>query len=497
MVKKIVISYFSSIAATLQASKVQEIILINQTYQLNDIYLGVVQKIFSSINAAFINLGQHGKSGFIHFSDLKTLNRSQKFFCINDLLSINQLLLVQVVKEPTLNKGPRLTSNIHLHGKYIVLMPLCNMVLISNRIYDNNERIHLYSLAILIKPESMGLIVKFCARGVSESLILEDLDLLVRQWSFIQKRFLLNYLPCLLYKDEDLVKKVIRDVYDKAIKKILVDSEDALKLVYYYLKKWSYISPTIKTKIQLYDKNFCVLEKFHVKDTIRQLLNSKVDLLHGGYLFIESYEALTVIDVNSGSFNKLHSSKETVLRINFYAAIEISYQLKARNINGVVLIDFIDMYSQRDQLKLLEHFNKLLIYDDCSPQVVELSELGLLELTRRRKNRSLREIFCYTDQYDIYDDTCSVIDDLPYELFFYISNESWKNYSSLNQSIRSLFFGKQFSLSKLVTNKFMSSGNSLISKYFLSLDKKNEMNFFYPKANYILPLLFYSKFTKF
>nr|YP_010619204.1 Ribonuclease E [Amplisiphonia pacifica]WAX03217.1 Ribonuclease E [Amplisiphonia pacifica] len=495
MVKKIVISYFNSIAATLQTSKVQEIILINKTYQVNDIYLGIVHKIFSSINAAFINLGQDTKSGFIHVSDIKTLRRGQRFFSINDLLSINQLILVQVVKEPTFNKGPRLTSNIHLHGKYVVLLPLCNIVLISNHIYDNNERIHLYSLAVLIKPQLMGLIIKSCAEGVSESLILQDLDLLIQQWFFIQKKVLLSSIPCLIYKDEDLVKKVIRDCYDKSIKKIVVDSIDALKLVYYYLKKWSYISASISTKVQLYNKHLCILDKFYIKDTIKQLLRPKVNLLYGGSIFIEYYEALTVIDVNSGSFNKLYNSKEAILRINFYASIEIAYQLKARNINGVIIIDFIDMYSKRDQLKLLEHFNKLLTYDDCSPKVVQLSELGLLELTRMRRHQSIREIFDFSNLKTLNYSSFFFIEDLYYKLFFNISDEDLKNQFFLNKSIRSLFFSKQFKLCKILKNKLMISYNPLLNKYFSFIDRVNLLYFLYPKANYLLPLFFYYRLT--
>nr|YP_009399435.1 ribonuclease E [Dictyomenia sonderi]ARW69041.1 ribonuclease E [Dictyomenia sonderi] len=495
MVKKIIISYFNSIAATLQKSKVQEVILINNTYQVNDIYLGIVHKIFSSINAAFINLGQDSKSGFIHISDIKTLKKGNKFFSINDLLSINQVVLVQVVKEPTFHKGPRLTSNIHLYGKYVVLLPLCNIVLISNLIYDENERIHLYSLAVLIKPRLMGLIVKSCAQGVCESLILQDLDLLIQQWFFIQKKILVNSVPCLIYKDEDLVKKVVRDSYDKSVKKIVVDSIDALKLVYYYLKKWSYISTSIDTKVQLYDKHLCILDKFYIKHTIKKLLKPKVNLLYGGYIFIENYEALTVIDVNSGSFNKLYNSKETILRINFYAAIEIAYQLKVRNINGVVIIDFIDMYSKRDQLKLLEHFNKLLIHDDCSPQVVQLSELGLLELTRKRKSQSIREIFDFSYLKSFNYSRFFLVDDLYYKLFFNISHEELKNQFFLNKSIRSLFFGKQFKFCKALKNKFIISYNPLLNKYFSLIDRLNLLCFLYPKANYLVPLFFYYRIT--
>nr|YP_009394886.1 ribonuclease E [Polysiphonia stricta]ARW63448.1 ribonuclease E [Polysiphonia stricta] len=497
MVKKIIISYFNSIAAILQGSKVQQIILINKTYQVNDIYIGIVQKVFSSINAAFVNLGQYGKSGFIHISDMKVLKGDNRSCHINDMLSVNQLILVQVVKEPTLNKGPRLTANIHLHGKYVSLIPLCNVLLVSNSIYDNNERTHLYALGILIKPKLMGLLIKSSAQGVADSLILEDLDLLVRQWFFIQKKFLISSSPSILYKDEDLVKKILRDFFDKSVKKIVVDSQYSLKLVYYYLKKWSYVSLGIKAKLQFYDKEACILDKFEIKYSIKKSLIPKVKLSHGGYLFIETYEALTVIDVNSGSFNKLYNSKETILRINFYAAVEIAYQLKIRNINGVIIIDFIDMYSKRDQLKLLEHFNKLLIYDDCIPQIVQLSELGLLELTRKRKSQSLQEIFNISPLVQSQHLNFSLTNYFYYKIFFNVSHEYVKNQYSINKSIRSLFFSKSFNNSKFLQNKFAVYDSSVYSKYFVFLGSKYVSSFLYPKANYILPLVLYARLTKY
>ena len=159
MIKKIIISHFNNVAAILQNNKIQEIILTSKTYQVNDIYIGVVQKIFSSINAAFIKLNPCSKSGFIHISDIKYLKRNQTNQYIADVLSINQIVLVQVIKEPSINKGPRLTANIHLYGKYLVLMPFCNTISISNKIYDENERTYLYALAVLLKPSMMGLFI--------------------------------------------------------------------------------------------------------------------------------------------------------------------------------------------------------------------------------------------------------------------------------------------------------------------------------------------------
>lgn len=494
MVKKIIISYFNNIAVLVQGNRVQQIILTNRMYQLNDIYIGKVHKIFSSINAAFINLGHNRRSGFIHMSDIKNLKRKIQSFHISDILAVNQVLLVQIIKEPTFNKGPRLTANIHLHGKYVVLMPFCSTVLISNLIYDSNERLYLYSLGVLIKPNLMGLLLKSSASGVSESLILRDLGLLLQQWYFLQKQFVVTHAPSLLYKDEDLIQKVIRDVYERNVSKIIVDSRYLLNLIYYYLRKWSYISPSTKTKIYLYSNYDCILDKFYIKSSIKNALRSKVNLLHGGYLFIQNYEALTVIDVNSGSFNKLNSSKDTVMKINLYAAIEISYQLRVRNISGVIIIDFIDMSSQKDKLKLIEHFNRLLIDDDCVPKIIQLSELGLLELTRRRKSQTLKEVFGYPLKKDFNYFNYYYPMSLDSRFFNVMSKSSYdlKTQSSINQDIRYLFFSKRFNLGVHLRNKSSVVSYPLISKYFYFSNTTYVLRFFYPKANYLVPLVLYT-----
>nr|QCI05771.1 ribonuclease E [Dasysiphonia japonica] len=495
MVKKIIISYFNNIAAILQNSRIEEIILVNQNYQVNDIYAGVVQKVFSSINAAFIKLGTYGKSGFIHISDLNALKRDRYANHINDILTINQLVLVQVVKEPSINKGPRLTTNVHLHGKYLILMPFCNTIYISNKIYDDNERMYLYSLAVLVKPDMMGILIKPCAQGINEKAILQDLDLLREQWLFIEKTFILTAYPCLIYKDEDLIKKIIRDFYDDTIKKILIDSENGLKILYYYLNKWNVVSPITDTKLQLYNRSDSILNQFQINKVIQDSLKPKVKLSSGGYIVIENYEALTVIDVNSGSFNKSDNSKEAILKTNFYAAIEIAYQLKIRNINGVIIIDFIDMYSERDQLQLLEHFNRLLQYDNAKPQIVQLSELGFVELTRRRRGQSLQEIFS-----DI-NIKYSKLYSSSYINYSHILNmaSGYSKFTNLkiSKNIRILFFNKSFNKNIILEKKKFDLDNVLYNKYFIFLDQLHPIYLFNPKANYILPILFYLHLVRF
>lgn len=393
MPKKIVISNFKNTAAIVYKNKIQEIFSINSNYQVNDIYLGSINKIFSSINAAFVNLGNINQSGFIHINDLKYLKKNYKLNQIGEIISLNQLLLVQVIKEPTLNKGPRLTTNINLFGRYLVLMPFCNTVNISRKIYDHNERLYLHALAVLLKPSTMGLIVRSSAIGVNEEVLIEDLHLLKKQWSFIQRLAIFNTFPCLLYKDEDLAKKMIRDLYTKKTHAIFTDSSKILNRVRYYLNRWHCISPNCRTGLKLLKQKESILDKFHISTTLINALKPKVSLSIGGYLFIESYEALTIIDVNSGSFNQANNSKETILRTNCYAATEIAYQMKLRNINGIIIIDFIDMESYKDQIQLLEHFARVLSLDNAKPQIIQMSKLGLVELTRKRRQQSLFELF--------------------------------------------------------------------------------------------------------
>jgi len=399
MTNTIVISCLHNIAAILYCGQIQKLVVANAHYQLNDIYLGTVDKIFSGINAAFINLGKNEYSGFIHISDTGPLKKKYYVNNITNILTIRQKVLVQIIKEPTLNKGPRVTANITLSGRYIVLMPFSQAICISRKIYDEDERHYLTALAILIKPATMGLLFRPSAIGIDEEIILSELRNLKEQWSFIQKSAINNCAPVLLYKDEDIVKKVIRDFYNNNTKNIVIDSNLGLKQLNYYVHTWQCNFSSTIPSIKLYSSNKCVLDAFRINQAISRALIPKVDLILGGYMFIETLEAFTIIDVNSGSFNNSTSARETVLKTNCSAATEIAYQLKIRNIAGVIIIDFIDMESQRDQLQLLEHFNKELSFDDAKPQIVQLSELGLVELTRRRKGKSLYELVSNDSNY--------------------------------------------------------------------------------------------------
>lgn len=493
MAKKIIISHFNNIAAIFHNNKVQELIIVNNTYQVNDIYIGIVHKIFSSINAAFVKLNTNSKSGFIHINDIKHLKKNRYTTRITDILSINQLILVQVIKEPTGHKGPRLTTNINISGKYIVLMPFCNTVCVSDKVYDQNERIYLHSLGILLKPSKMGILIRSSAEGISEEAIIEDLRCLKKQWDFIEKAAISTKLPSLLYKEEDLIKKIIYNIYETNIKKIIIDSEHGLKQIKHHLKKCQCIKSNHKIQLQLYTQPECLLERFNIRNTILAALKPKVNLALGGHIIIENNEAMTVIDVNSGSFNKSDNSKETILRTNFYAAIEIAYQLKIRNINGVIIIDFIDMESSKDQLKLIEHFNQLLELDEAKPQIVQLSELGLVELTRRRRGQSLQEIFTTKSHNYLNFDTNTM-----FKYSHYSQKNKWQNVVLTYKNIKSLFFTRKFKKRLALHNKRFTKQKKNIqhNKTHLYLDKTQTIQLIETKKNYIIPLQLYSNFIQ-
>ncbi len=393
MPKQIIIAEQHRLAAVFAEDQIQELIVATGSHQVGDIYLGVVENVLPGIDAAFVNLGDPARNGFIHVSDLGPLRLKRTAGAITELLSPQQKVLVQVMKEPTGNKGPRLTGNISLPGRYLVLMPYGRGVNLSRRIINEAERHRLRALGILVKPAGMGLLVRTEAEGVSEEAILEDLELLQRQWETIQQQAASSRPPLLLGRDDDFIQRVLRDVYSSDVNRIVVDTAGGVKRVKQHLMNWNSNKPPVGVLIDHHQEAIPILDYFRVNAAIREALKPRVDLPSGGYIIIEPTEALTVIDVNSGSFTSSATSRETVLWTNCEAATEIARQLRLRNIAGVIIVDFIDMDSRRDQLQLLEHFSKALRADKARPQIAQLSELGLVELTRKRQGQNIYELF--------------------------------------------------------------------------------------------------------
>ncbi|NJN56305.1 MAG: ribonuclease E/G [Leptolyngbyaceae cyanobacterium SL_5_9] len=393
MPKQIIIAEQHRIAAVFSEDQIQELIVATGSHQVGDIYLGVVENVLPGIDAAFVNIGDAERNGFIHVTDLGPLRLKRAAGSITELLAPQQKVLVQVMKEPTGNKGPRLTGNISLPGRYLVLMPFGRGVNLSRRIRNENERNRLRALAVLIKPAGMGLLVRTEAEGVAEEAIIEDLEALQKQWENIQQEAVTTRPPSLLNRDDDFIQRVLRDVYSADVNRIVVDSHTGMKRVKQHLVSWSGGRAPQGVLVDHHRDRASILEYFRVNAAIREALKPRVDLPSGGYIIIERTEALTVIDVNSGSFTRSATARETVLWTNSEAAVEIARQLRLRNIAGVIIVDFIDMDSRRDQLQVLEQFNKALRADKARPQIAQLSELGLVELTRKRQGQNIYELF--------------------------------------------------------------------------------------------------------
>ncbi|MDC0832735.1 Rne/Rng family ribonuclease [Geitlerinema sp. CS-897] len=393
MPKQIIIAEQHRIAAVFSEDQIQELVVATGTHQVSDIYLGVVENVIPGIDAAFVNIGDPERNGFMHVTDLGPLRLKRSAGAITELLVPQQKVLVQVMKEPTGNKGPRLTGNITLPGRYLVLMPFGKGVHLSRRIVRESERNRLRALAILVKPSGMGLLVRTEAESVGEDAIMEDLETLQKQWETVQEEYNTNKEPTLLNRDDDFIQRVLRDMYSTDVNRIVVDSHTGLKRVKQQLTNWNGGKLPQGVFLDHHRESQPILEYFRVNAAIREALKPRVDLPSGGYIIIEPTEALTVIDVNSGSFTRSATSRETVLWTNCEAATEIARQLRLRNVAGVIIVDFIDMDSRRDQLQVLEQFTNALSADKARPQIAQLSELGLIELTRKRQGQNIYELF--------------------------------------------------------------------------------------------------------
>ncbi|NEQ45834.1 MAG: Rne/Rng family ribonuclease [Leptolyngbya sp. SIOISBB] len=393
MPKQIVIAEQHRIAAVFEGDQIQELIVATGTHQVGDIYVGTVENVLPGIDAAFVNIGDSERNGFMHVTDLGPLRLKRAAGSITELVAPQQKVLVQIMKEPTGNKGPRLTGNVTLPGRYLVLMPYGKGVNLSRRIQNDQERNRLRALAILLKPAGMGLLVRTEAEDVPEEAIIEDLESLQKQWEAVQQEAVTRRPPELLNRDDDFIQRVLRDVYSADVNRIVTDSHTGLKRVKQHLMNWNAGRIPPGVLIDHHRDRVPLLEFFRVNAAIREALQPRVDLPSGGYIIMEPTEALTVIDVNSGSFTRSATARETVLWTNCEAAEEIARQLRLRNVAGVIIVDFIDMDSRRDQLQVLETFNRALRSDKSRPQISQLSELGLVELTRKRQGQNLYELF--------------------------------------------------------------------------------------------------------
>ena len=380
---KIVIAERDNIAAVIEKGKVAEFYVHRGEIILGDVYLAQVENILPSIEAAFVNVGSD-KMGFLHAQDVMGKGALQ------DKLKPKQKIVVQVVKEPVGHKGPRVTTEISLPGRFLVLMPNEAGINVSKKITSAKERARLKSIVNLLKPVGVGVIVRTEAEGQTEADIQEDLEILLEKWNNIITSAESMTPPSLLYRDQDLLYRVIREACNEETQEIVVDTAFALNRVQNILQNW-HMNKNIN--VTLYKGSEPLLVAMDIHKEIKAALQMKVNLPSGGYLFIQTTEALTVIDVNSGKFTNSATQDETILKTNIEAVHEIARQLRLRNIGGMIIIDFIDMTNRVDKLAMMEELELAVEADKAKPQVGQLSDLGLVEMTRHRQGQAISEIF--------------------------------------------------------------------------------------------------------
>jgi ribonuclease G len=364
---------------------------------VGNIYRGRVANVLPGMQAAFVDIGL-SKNAFLYVGDINTDKRVFDFAgsktnveeglhnpSIRDLLKEGQEITVQVLKEPIGTKGARVTTHITLPGRYMVLMPTVNYIGVSRRIEKESERQRLKEITEEIKPESMGLIVRTAALEKERSDFEPDIEFLIWLWDNIQSREKKGQVPRLLHKDENIIFRTLRDLFTKEVDKLIINNLE------YYEKilDWTnYTSSVLKSRVEYVSPDRNIFEMYGIEDKIEKAIQKKVWLKNGGHIIIEPTEALTVIDVNTGRYIGGKNLAQTVLNTNLEAAEEVARQIRLRDIGGIIVIDFIDMESDEDRKKVVEVLKAALKRDRTKTNVLGFTELGLVEMTRKKvRNR--------------------------------------------------------------------------------------------------------------
>lgn len=391
--------------AVVENGKLVELYMEEKTidFYAGDIYKAAVEDVLPGLQSAFLDIG-HEKKGFLHGADIISTgtrdieelltdsfnysggSRDYYTLPIEDRLREGQEIIVQILKEPIGEKGAKLTTALTVPGRYLVLMPYVDRVNISNRIKKPEERERLRSIVDGIRPNGVGFIIRTAAAGIEPEYIFNDLEELTGVWKRVNEQALRKNAPCLLYKDRQLLQRTIRDIFTDEVDILIVDSiqdyEEAVRFVEKY-------SPGSSHKVRLYDDDETLFEAFGIESEINRMFKRKIWLRSGGYIVIDEAEALVAIDVNTGRFLGRKDLEDTIFKTNLEAAAEIARQVRLRNIGGIIIIDFIDMALRENGDRVIDAFRKELEKDRARINILELSELGLVEMTRQRVRESL------------------------------------------------------------------------------------------------------------
>ena len=384
-------------------NKLISIVMEHSIYKLHDIYLGKISTILPSLDAAFIILNPLSKNGFISFEQLKEKN--QFYNKVNDIKS-NKSVLVQITREPIGTKGPSVSSDINLIGKYIVLLPFSNSVSLARKISIETDKDYSKAIShLLITSEVTRIVVKPSITQANVDFLIKEIKILKSKWKkiFLKSRTLLK--PSLVSKRKSFLSKILEDYSTINFHLIAVDSFQGAKktkLILAKVKRFQKRKPVI---IEFHRTEYELIKHYLIDIVFTEIMRPRVNLYKGGYIIIEKTEALTTIDVNSGSFTTLNNSRQSSLWVNYSAAHEIVKQIRLRNIGGIIIIDFIDSTNHLDQMKLLNYISKLTKKDYVKCTIIQMSELGLVEMTRTRYGQSV---------YDAFSRKCNICNGLGY-----------------------------------------------------------------------------------
>ncbi|MCM1110559.1 MAG: Rne/Rng family ribonuclease [Clostridium sp.] len=380
----------------------------NIAYAVGDIYLAKVKKLMPGLNAAFVNVG-YEKDAFLHYLDLgsqfssylaflkqafehkdkvpdiskmELLPDIDKHGTVSDILSQGQELLVQIVKEPISSKGPRLTTEITLTGRYMVLIPFSDKISISQKIKTTEEKVRLRQLIGSIRPKNFGVIIRTSAEGKRVAELNHEMKTLLGYWESAVAKAQKSTAPALVFEEESRIVGVLRDIFNPSFEDIHVNDRETFEQIYNYV---NLIAPDRKDIVKLYTDDQPIFDHFSITKQIKSSFGKTVSFKSGAYLIIEHTEALHVIDVNSGNRSKAASDQETnALEVNMRAADEIARQLRLRDMGGIIVIDFIDMNKAEHRQTLFEHMREIMANDRARHNILPLSKFGLMQITRQR-----------------------------------------------------------------------------------------------------------------
>ena len=405
---------------------------------LNNIYKGKVQNIVSGLDSSFIDIG-FGKSAYLGISDVIAQKNEKK---IENMLKVGQDIMVQIYKEPISTKGPKVTMDISLPGRFLVYMPFSKRIGVSKQIEDEQEHNRLKNIVKKLKTDlAGGIIIRTEAEDASEEEIKKEMKYLARLWASIINRFNNSKSCTCVHKDLGIVFQTIRDHFSEDVKIMHIDSQQELDDVIDFVRT---VSPELEDKIVLYDGKQPIFRAYGIEEEIKRLRSNKARLKSGGYLIIQEAESLCAIDVNSGKFVGSNNTQEEVGTItNIEAAQEVARQLRLRNIGGIIVIDFIDMKREKNRKKVLEALKGATKKDKAKIKIWPITHLGLIEMTRERKRESLFSLLgdtCPTchglglvlSKESVFISVCQEIEQINRKLF-------WKNKNKITSLCRAVF----------------------------------------------------------